>query len=582
MLAPQPKSVASPDGHLEEVLAAQRELLARATDPEAALAYAAEAACRITGCEAAAVFTQDGDWLVRRAASGQDTAADVRLPVSSSLVGLCYRSGEVQLCDDAESDARAVPNLARQLGVRSVLAVPLPSSRAIEGVLRVSARRAGAFSTADAKLMEVVGGMIGAALEMATLFQRAQKEADEIWSALEQAQKSEQVHRVLFDENPTPMFVYDPKTLAIVRANTAACQLYGYAPAEFLGLAVTALAAEREPAGPRDAKEAAEGPIRTGEGRHRRKDGTERIVAVVAHGFDLDGRATRLVIVSDITERRRAEESLAATQHQLMQADKMASVGQLAAGVAHEINNPIGYVYSNLGTLDKYIADLLALLDLYGDAEGALAAEGPVLGRIRARKQQIDLAFLREDVTALMAESREGITRVKKIVQDLKDFSHADRVDDWQTADLHKGLDSTLNIAHNELKYKCTVVKEYGELPEIECLPSQLNQVFLNLLVNAAHAIQDKGTITVRTGMRGDALCVEISDSGCGISKENLKRIFDPFFTTKPVGKGTGLGLSLSYGIVKKHGGRIEVDSEPGKGSRFRVLLPPRRPGKAA
>ncbi len=264
---------------------------------------------------------------------------------------------------------------------------------------------------------------------------------------------------------------------------------------------------------------------------------------------------------------------LKAAQNQLLQSEKMASIGQLAAGVAHEINNPIGYVHSNLGTLEKYILDLFSVLAAFEAAEGDFPPDSASLARIRAYKETLDLPFLREDIPILMAESREGITRVKKIVQDLKDFSHVDEAE-WQWCDLHRGLDSTLNIVWNELKYKAEVIKEYGVLPEIECIPSQLNQVFMNLLVNAGHAIESHGAITIRTGREGDEVWVEVADSGKGIAPEHLARIFDPFFTTKPVGQGTGLGLSLSYGIVKKHHGRIEVESAAGKGTTFRVWLP--------
>jgi signal transduction histidine kinase len=163
-------------------------------------------------------------------------------------------------------------------------------------------------------------------------------------------------------------------------------------------------------------------------------------------------------------------------------------------------------------------------------------------------------------------------------VQNLKDFSHAGGVEEWQYADLHQGLDSTLTIVNNEIKYKARVVKEYGDLPEVECLASQLNQVFMNLLVNAAHAIVEQGTIAIRTGHEGDEVWVEVADTGQGIPAENLKKIFDPFFTTKPVGKGTGLGLSLSYTIIDKHHGRIEVKSEVGSGTAFRVWLPVNQP----
>lgn len=264
--------------------------------------------------------------------------------------------------------------------------------------------------------------------------------------------------------------------------------------------------------------------------------------------------------------------------NQLLQSEKMASIGQLAAGVAHEINNPIGYVNSNLGKLREYVEELLAILHAYEEAEPLLPADAEVVRRLHALKAHADLDYIKEDVLALLAESSDGVTRVRSIVQDLKDFSHVDE-GEWQWADLHRGLDSTLNVVSNEIKYKADVVKEYGVIPHIECLASQLNQVFMNLLVNAAHAmVEDKrGIITLKTGADEHLLWVEIADTGSGISPENLKRIFDPFFTTKPVGKGTGLGLSLAYGIVQKHGGRIEVTSKPGRGTTFRVILPIRR-----
>lgn len=191
-------------------------------------------------------------------------------------------------------------------------------------------------------------------------------------------------------------------------------------------------------------------------------------------------------------------------------------------------------------------------------------------------KKEVDIEFLKVDVMELIKESAGGVRRVKEIVQDLKDFSHVDEAE-WQTVDIHKGLDSTLNIVHNEIKYKAKIVKEYGDLPLVECLASQLNQVFMNLLVNAAHAIEERGIISIRTGTKDDQIWVEVSDTGKGIPPENLNRIFEPFFTTKPVGKGTGLGLSLSYGIVMKHGGNFEVKSEVGKGTSFKVWLPARQ-----
>ncbi len=296
------------------------------------------------------------------------------------------------------------------------------------------------------------------------------------------------------------------------------------------------------------------------------------VVAIVIENTRLHlEQSARIRALSELNKK------LAQAQGQLLQSDKMASIGQLAAGVAHEINNPIGFVSSNLGSLQRYMSDILTLVEGYEAAETSIS-DPQLRIDLQALKKKIDLEYLREDATALINESRDGINRVKKIVQDLKDFSHADSGDEWRLAGIEQGLESTLNIVWSELKYKCEVRKEYGKLPDIECLPSQLNQVFMNLLVNAGHAIEERGTIILRTGAESEQIWVEIEDTGKGIAPENLKRIFDPFFTTKPVGTGTGLGLSLSYSIIQKHHGRIEVQSEVGKGTTFRVWLPIKQP----
>lgn len=275
-----------------------------------------------------------------------------------------------------------------------------------------------------------------------------------------------------------------------------------------------------------------------------------------------------------LAEQVRLNHKLEEAGNQLLQSEKMASIGQLAAGVAHELNNPIGFVSSNFGTLENYFANLMAIIDAYGEAENTITHCCPqVLERVRRIKQEKDYEFLRTDITQLMNESKEGLNRVAGIVKDLKDFSRPGDAQ-MQWADIRKGLLSTINIIWNELKYKCTVNKVFNDIPEIWCSPSQLNQVFLNLLVNASHAIADKGEITITTGQHDHEVFLSIADTGEGIVPENIKRIFDPFFTTKPVGKGTGLGLSLSYSIIQKHRGRIEVSSQPGKGSVFTVWLP--------
>ena len=280
----------------------------------------------------------------------------------------------------------------------------------------------------------------------------------------------------------------------------------------------------------------------------------------------------------DLTREREEQRilirKLEEAHNQLLQSEKLASIGQLAAGVAHEVNNPIGFVNSNLGALQRYVENLLGLVDAYGAVETELSPTSRE--RLRVLKESIDLAYLRGDVAELISESIEGTSRVRKIVQDLRDFSRAGD-SEWHRVDLHSGLESTLNVVWNEIKYKAEVVRDYAALPEVECLPSQMNQVFLNLLVNAAQAIAERGVITLRTRAEGDWVSIAIQDSGCGVAAGIRDRIFDPFFTTKPVGKGTGLGLSVTYGIIEKHGGRIELASEPGHGTTFTIHLPVRQ-----
>ena len=263
---------------------------------------------------------------------------------------------------------------------------------------------------------------------------------------------------------------------------------------------------------------------------------------------------------------------LEAANTRLLQSEKLAAIGQLAAGVAHEINNPMGYVCSNLKTLSGYIQVLMKIVDT---VDGVAS-----LDELRQLKTSLEYDYIRNDVDALINESEDGIDRVKRIISALKDFSYIEE-EVFRPVDLHRGLDTTLKVVNNELKYKAEVVKEYGDLPEVECIPSQINQVVMNLLVNAAHAIEQFGRITLRSGCEGEWGWIEVEDTGKGIEANVLIRIFEPFFTTKPEGKGTGLGLALSCDIVQKHNGRIEVHSMVGKGSRFRIWLPLRQPVEA-
>jgi signal transduction histidine kinase len=257
----------------------------------------------------------------------------------------------------------------------------------------------------------------------------------------------------------------------------------------------------------------------------------------------------------------------------LVQSEKLASIGQLAAGVAHEINNPLAFLASNFSMLERYLAGLFEMLAAYEQAASAMTPAQATL--IEQTRQRVELDYLKEDVPVLVTESLGGLERVGKIVQDLKDFSHVDCEQDWKWADLRVGLASTLNIVASDLRQVADIVTDYAAIPEVECMQSQLNQVFMNLMVNAAQAMgPERGRITIRTGSAEDEVWVEVSDTGSGIPDHVLPHIFDPFYTTKGIGKGTGLGLSLSYGIVQNHQGRIDVDTAAGKGTTFRVTLP--------
>uniref|UniRef100_C6DZA9 histidine kinase n=1 Tax=Geobacter sp. (strain M21) TaxID=443144 RepID=C6DZA9_GEOSM len=304
---------------------------------------------------------------------------------------------------------------------------------------------------------------------------------------------------------------------------------------------------------------------------------TQRWLALKTYTWDAE--QAKVITLHDLTEVKRVSEQLVtayqelkATHSQLLQQEKMASIGQLAAGVAHEINNPMGFISSNLSTLEKYLERISSFITLQS-AKVMPNATAEVLAELTQARQTLKVDYILQDAPDLVAESMDGANRVRKIVQNLKTFS---RVDDAETmyVDLNDCLESTVTIAWNELKYKTTLNRDYGELPPVKCFPHQLNQVFLNILVNAAHAIEVQGEVTITTRCLGETVKVTISDTGCGIPDEIKERIFEPFFTTKEVGKGTGLGLSISYDIVKKHGGSIEVKSTPGKGTTFSVVLP--------
>ncbi len=305
------------------------------------------------------------------------------------------------------------------------------------------------------------------------------------------------------------------------------------------------------------------------------RQGDTRWVQVSATCMTYNSRQTILTFFKDITQQRHLE-------LQIMQSEKMASIGQLAAGVAHEINNPIGYISSNLHTLGEYQGQLHELITKYRELS-ALFEKKPDqfenniflsgLKAIEKLETEIDINFIMDDLPLLIKQSEDGTDRVKKIVSDLKNFAHPGD-EKKQFTDINSNIESTLNMLWNELKYHVEVIKDLGDIPAVECYPQLLNQVFMNLIVNSAQAIEGKGIIRIKTSWHDNSAEIKISDNGMGIPKENLGKIYDPFFTTKDVGKGTGLGLHLCYNIIKKHQGTILVESIEGKGTTFTISLP--------
>jgi PAS domain S-box-containing protein len=279
-----------------------------------------------------------------------------------------------------------------------------------------------------------------------------------------------------------------------------------------------------------------------------------------------------MIIVEDVTEHRKADENvrryareleginreLRDTQSALVQSEKMASLGNLVAGVAHEINTPVGSINSNGDVMVRALGKLRGLLDL-------------APSEVRENRELTRTLSVLENIGEV---NQTACERIVRIVRSLRNFARLDEAE-RKTVDLHEGLESTLTLVHHELKNRIEVVRDYGEIPEVECFPNQLNQVFMNMLVNASQAIHGNGTITIKTSVHGDDhVTISFLDTGVGIEPENLNKIFDPGFTTKGVGVGSGLGLSICYKIVEEHGGRIDVTSKIGRGTMFTVTLP--------
>lgn len=395
---------------------------------------------------------------------------------------------------------------------------------------------------------------------------------------MEELRKSEASFRFLFSAIPYPACVCDAETLQILEVNTAASVAYGYSVEEFHGMCI----ADFHPACDREKlKRSLEtvGPesLPNAGWKHVAKDGRLLDVEIAMHRLEFHGRNTMLCLAQDVSERKRLELDL---RH----AQKLEAVGQLAAGIAHEINTPVQYVGDNLLFFKDAFNDRQALFRQYDrlfEAARAGDISPELMADVNAAREKADLEYLAEEVPRAMEQSLDGVERIATIVRAMKSFAHPGS-DVQMAADLNKALSDALIVARNEVKYVADVVTDFGDLPPVLCNLGDLNQVFLNLLVNAAHAIGDvvknsgdRGEIRVRTRCENGQAIISISDTGCGIPAEIQPRVFEPFFTTKEVGKGTGQGLAISHNIVvEKHGGKLTFEPNLPRGTTFIVSLP--------
>jgi PAS domain S-box-containing protein len=395
--------------------------------------------------------------------------------------------------------------------------------------------------------------------------------------AEEAVSESERRYRQLTEAALDAIVVADQQGY-VTLFNRAAERTFGYSAAEMVGQSLTRIMPEefrdRHGRGLLHYVATRQPRIvgRTLELRGRRKDGAEFPLELSLSAIDLGGEMQFLGAIRDLTERNRMRDMV-------MQNEKLASIGLLSAGVAHEINNPLAFVANNLVVLQRDNKALMALIDIYEGARDRLAQVEPGAAR-RAGElaDQIDLPYVRENLDRVLTRTREGVQRVTRIVQSLRGLARTTKPE-LEDAHLPDIVDMSLDLIRGRLQRRGIAVElDYGPSPKVRCVTTQLGQVMLNLLVNALQAIEasgkPEGRIRIATRNVNGELIIEVSDNGTGIDAEHLPKLFDPFFTTKPVGEGTGLGLSISHGIVAGHGGRIEVDSRPGEGTTFRILLP--------
>jgi PAS domain S-box-containing protein len=531
------------------------------------------------------------------ASSGCDTPQD-RARYDRVPFG-CYKMGRIAsgqehkfLTNDIQNDPQIHDHQwARQLGLKSSAGYQLKvEGGQTLGVMALFSKRP--IQDSEDVMLDGISSSIALAVQE---FVTAQS-----------VRESEEKYRGLFENSRDAIMVVEPYTLKFTSCNQAAVELFRAGTKEnLIKLGTWDVSTEYQPDGSLSSRKIQginEIVLQKGthffEWTHKRMDGKEFPSVVLLARMEKQGKVSIQSTIRDITEQKWAENELIKAnqsleeankglkelQGQIIQSEKMAAVGQLAAGVAHEMNNPIGFVASNFETLENYMAKFKKLITMYAELDGEIKKSSDV--ELVAKNEAIDKArkelkidFILEDIGSLFDESKEGLNRVTKIIQSLRDFSRIDQVTDICEFNLNEGIQDTLVVAKNEIKYDCDIKTEFSEIPTILCNSGQINQVILNILVNAAQAIKsqnrgEKGNIAIKTYKVDENVICEIADDGPGIPPEIITKVFDPFFTTKPVGKGTGLGLSISRDIIVKHKGELLVDSSVGKGTKFTIKLP--------
>ena len=502
---------------------------------------------------------------------------------------------------------------------KSILCAPILYQSKLIGIVYLENNLAvGAFTRDRLELLQMLTAQAAIALENARIYAREQHKSRQLAESLESlqqfqvdlAQKEEQ-YRSIFETVADGLSLIELDSGKVIAANPALSQIFGYSQEEFVDLSppdyilpdYLHLFAEFQQTVTRRQEFNCQAVI-------RRKDGTLCDVEIKSNFFEYDGKPHALVVNRDISDRKRAEKAvqtseaklrqkaedlevilikLQQTQAQLVQTEKISQLGQLVAGVAHEVNNPIGFISGNLHHVQEYIADLIHLVNLYQENFPEPGAE------IEREIESIDLEYLLADLPKTTASMKMGIDRIRDIMQSLRNYSRSDSLEK-RAVDIHEGLETTLMILSHRLKAKHSrpaikIIKHYGDLPKLSCHPGQINQVFMNLIANAIDALEERdkqrsieecdrhpSSIAIRTYQAAAGLAViSIADNGGGIPELVRSRLFDPFFTTKPVGKGTGLGLSISHSIVvDRHGGRLSCISTPGEGAEFLIEIPVR------